>query len=179
MLDDEEHAKQPCAHAMHSRHRSAWSDEWNDRVERRRAYVLVVITLPALLVLAGARALHRRQRGDLLRRQDARSLDVEWNVAPAPCGSRRLLRAAVIIQHALLGASHGRRCHRRWECLRIRFWATVLGSLIDGLVRCSWIGSMRAAQTKNVELAQCVLDLVSQSEFLRRVVVHWSSLFVP
>ena len=78
-----------------------------DRVERRRAYVLVVITLPALLVLAGARALHRRQHGDLLRRHDAGGPYVEWNVTHAsPNCSRRLLRAAVIILHFLLGASH-------------------------------------------------------------------------
>ena len=74
----------------------------------RCAYLL--IRIPVFLALARVRRLHRWQRGDLLRRHDAGGPDIDRAALAyaSPCGSRRLLCAAVFVDDALLDASHDR-----------------------------------------------------------------------
>ena len=67
----------------------------------RCAYLL--IRIPVFLALARVRRLHRWQRGDLLRRHDAGGPDIDRAALAyaSPCGSRRLLCAAVFVDDAL------------------------------------------------------------------------------
>ena len=92
----------------------------------RCAYLL--IRIPVFLALARVRRLHRWQRGDLLRRHDAGGPDIDRAALAyaSPCGSRRLLCAAVFVDDALLDASHdrntvhGARCHTYFGKSRAR-----------------------------------------------------------
>ena len=88
----------------------------------RCAYLL--ISIPVFLALARVCRLHRWQRGDLLRRHDAGGPDIDRAALAyaSPCGSRRLLCAAVVVDDALLDASDDRNTHGSRRSMSYLFW---------------------------------------------------------